>query len=71
MAIKPCAADEKIKFIGASLCHLLKKGDKSYLCVINEMESISDGVIMYKDKVLDEAEKNMYQAYADGICFIN
>ena len=71
VAIKPCAADEKIKFIGASLCHLLKKGDKSYLCVINEMESISDGVIMYKDKVLDEAEKNMYQAYADGICFIN
>ena len=65
------AADEKIKFIGASLCHLLKKEDKSYLCVMNDTESIEDGVVTYKDKVIEEAEKKMYQAYVVGLSFIN
>jgi hypothetical protein len=71
VAIRPSAADEKIKFIGASLCHLLKKEDKSYLCVMNDTESIEDGVVTYKDKVIEETEKKMYQAYAVGLSFIN
>lgn len=71
VAIRPSAADEKIKFIGASLCHLLKKEDKSYLCVMNDTESIEDGVVTYKDKVIEEAEKKMYQAYVVGLSFIN
>lgn len=71
VAIKPTAVDKKIRFVSASLCHLLKKEDKSYLCVMNESDSIKDGVIFYKDKILEEVEKRVYQSYADGLSFIN
>lgn len=71
VAIKPTVVDEKVKFIGASLCHLLKQKDKSYLCVMNEMESISGGVIKYKKKVLESKELEVYNSYAKGLSFIN
>ena len=71
VAVRPPAVDEKIKFVGASLCHLLKREDKSYLCVMNDTESINNGIITYKDKVIEDAEKNVYQAYANGLSFIN
>lgn len=43
----------------------------SYLCVMNESDSIKNGVIFYKDKILEEVEKRVYQSYADGLSFIN
>lgn len=68
--IYPSVSDEKIKFVGASLCHLLKREAKSYLCVMNDTDSINNGVITYKDKVIEDAEKSVYQAYAKGLSFI-
>lgn len=71
VAIRPSVADKKIKFVGASLCHLLKNGEQSYLCVMNETESVLNGVIKYTDKIMEEAEKNVYKTYADGLTFVN
>ena len=71
VAIRPSVVDKKIKIVGASLCHLLKREDKPYLCVMNDTESINNGIITYKDKVIEGAEKNVYQAYAHGLSFIN
>ena len=71
VAIKPTVVDKKIKFVGASLCHLLKRREQSYLHVMNQSVSVKDGVITYEDKGMEDAEKQMYQAYADGLSFIN
>ena len=71
VAIKPTVVDEKIKFVGASLCHLLKRSDKSYISVMNETESISDGTITYKQKILENGEWEVYNSYAKGLSFRN
>lgn len=70
VAIKPTAADAKIEFVSASLCHLLKRGEKAYQCVMNHSEAVVDGVIKYKDKE-DQQEKQVYLSYADGLTFRN
>ena len=36
VAIKPNVADTKIRFVGASLCHLLKQRDKSYVAIMKD-----------------------------------
>lgn len=71
VAIRPTVVDEKIKFVGASLCHLLKQMDKSYLSVMNETESISEGTLTYKKKVLESEELEVYNSYAKGLSFRN
>lgn len=71
VAIKPSIVDDKIKFVGVSLCHLLKRGDKAYMQVMNTTSSVKDGVITYKDKKMDYDEIITYQSYAEGLNFIN
>lgn len=71
IALRPSVIGEKVQFVGASLCNLLKKGETSYLCVMNTTESVSDGIITYKDIVMEDDDKKVYQAYADGLSFIN
>ena len=71
MAIKPVVADEKLKFVGASLSHLLKKGEESYLHIMNESIFVKDGYITYKEKDMSDVEKKMYQSYADGLIMRN
>lgn len=71
VAIRPSVVDEKIKFVGAGLCHLLKRGEHSYLHVMKQSVSVDNGTITYKDNVMNEAEKNMYKSYAEGLPFMN
>lgn len=71
VAIKPSVVDKKIKFVGAALCHLLKRGEQSYLHVMKQSVLVKDGTITYQDKTMIEAEKQMYQTYAKGLFFIN
>lgn len=71
VAIRPSVVDEKVKFVGASLCHLLKRKDKSYLSVMNETDSIIDNAITFKNKIFDEEEVKVYNAYAKGLSFRN
>lgn len=71
VAIKPAVVDEKIKFVGAGLCHLLKKGKQSSLHVMKQSVSVDDGVITYKDKDMNDAEMKMYQSYAEGLVMRN
>lgn len=71
VAIRPTVVDEKIKFVGASLCYLLKQKGKSYLSVMNETESISEGTLTYKKKVLESEELEVYNSYAKGLSFRN
>ena len=63
VAIRPSVADSKIRFVAASLCHLLKRGEDAYLCVINQTDTVIDGVIKYKD-IDDPQEKMIYSSYA-------
>ena len=42
VAIRPSVADSKIRFVSASLCHLLKRGEDAYLCVINQTDTVID-----------------------------
>ncbi len=71
VAIRPSVVDEKIKFVGAGLCHLLKRGEHSYLHVMKQSVSVDSGTITYKNNVMNEAEKKMYQSYAEGLPFMN
>ena len=71
VAIKPTVVDEKIKFVGASLCHLLKKGEQSYLHVMNQSAKVENGVITYEDKEMAPQEVMMYAQYAEGLKFRN
>lgn len=71
VAIKPTVADLKTRFVGASLCHLLKRGEKAYQSVMNYTESVINGIITYKDKDVDSHESALYHSYADGLSFRN
>lgn len=71
VAIKPSVIDEKIKFVGAGLCHLLKRGEHSYLHVMKQSVSVENGIITYEDKDMNNAEKRLYQSYAEGLVFRN
>ena len=71
VAIRPSVADEKIKFVGAGLCHLLKRGEQSYLHVMKQSVSVENGVITYENKNMNDAEKNMYYSYAEGLVMRN
>lgn len=71
VALRPSVVDEKVEFIGASLCHLLKKADDSYLHVVNHSVSVENGIITYKEMAMNNAEQKMYQKYADGLMFRN
>lgn len=71
VALRPSVVDENVKFVGASLCHLLKRKGKSYLSVMNETESINDGIITYKKKIFEGSELAIYNSYAKGLSFRN
>lgn len=71
VAIRPSVVDEKVKFVGASLCHLLKRKDKSYLCVMNETDSVNGNAITFKKKIFDDEEAKVYKSYAAGLAFRN
>lgn len=71
VAIRPTVVDEKIQFVGAGLCHLLKKGEHSYLHVMKQSVSVENGVITYEDKNMNEAEMKMYRSYAEDLAFRN
>lgn len=71
VAIRPSVVDEKIKFVGASLCHLLKQMDKSYLSVMNETDSVKGNAITFKKKNFDDEEAKVYKAYAEGLSLRN
>lgn len=71
VAIKPAVVDEKIEFVGAGLCHLLKRGEHSYLHIMKQSVSVENGVITYEDKDMNDAEIKMCQSYADGLTFRN
>lgn len=71
VAVKPNIADAKIKFVGASLCHLLKQHDKSYVALMNDSLVNSDGTLTYIKRVHDKDEQEMYKQYANGLNFVN
>lgn len=71
VAIKPSVVDKKIRFVGASLCHLLKKGEESYLHIVNKSISVEEGHIIYQDNTMSDEEKKMYQTYAEGLVMRN
>lgn len=71
VALRPSVVDEKVEFIGASLCHLLKKADGSYLHVVNRSVSVENGIITYEEMAMNSAEKEMYERYAEGLKFRN
>ena len=71
VAIKPIVVDKKIKFVGAGLCHLLKKREQSYLHVMKQSVFVEDGFITYEDKDMNDEEKKMYQSYAEGLLMRN
>lgn len=71
VAIKPSVVDKKISFVGASLCHLLKKGEESYLHIVNRSISVENGHITYQDNVMSDEEKKKYQSYAEGLVMRN
>lgn len=71
IAIKPKASDKKVKFVGASLCHLLKKGERSHLSVMNHSTKVVNGTIAYEDVTFLPQEQAVYDRYAEGLSFIN
>lgn len=71
VAIKPDVVDKKIRFVGASLCHLLKKRDKSYVAIMNDSHLNSNGTLTYTDRVLSKEEIAIYEQYANGLTFVN
>lgn len=71
VAIKPNAADTKIRFVGASLCHLLKQRDESYVAIMKDAHLNPDGTLTYTDRVLSKEEMAIYEQYADGLTFVN
>lgn len=71
VAIKPSVVDNKVRFVGASLCHLLKRGEKAYQCVMNHTDSVENGIITYKDKYIDPQEAAIYANYAEGLSLRN
>lgn len=71
VAIKPKVVDEKIMFVGAGLCHLLKRGEHSYIHIMKQSVSVEKGVITYEDRYMNDAEIKMYQSYAEGLVMIN
>jgi hypothetical protein len=48
---------------------VLAAGGKDFKAV--EDPKTGKTIITYKDKVIEDAEKNVYQAYANGLSFIN
>lgn len=71
VAIKPNVVDTKIRFVGASLCHLLKKRDQSYIAIMKDSHMNSDGTLSYTDRVLSKEQIAIYEQYADGLTFVN
>ena len=70
VALKPSTVNKKIKFGGASLCYLLKKGEKAYLRVMNHSISVEKGIITYCDMDKDPQEDALCAQYS-GLDFIN
>lgn len=70
VAIKSSVADKKIVFSNASLCHLLKKGEQSYLRVINRSISVENGLITYQPLDSDPQENYICAQFA-GLDFVN
>ena len=71
VAIKPDAFEKKVDFIGASLCYLAKKKNKSYQIVTNHCASVDNGVITYEDVKIDPREFAIYSQYASGLSLRN
>lgn len=71
VAIKPEIADTKIRFVGASLCHLLKQHDKSYVAIMKDAKLNANGTLTYTDRILSKEEAAIYKQYAKGLTFIN
>ena len=71
MAIKPEVTDSKIRFLNASICHLLKKEDK--MSVISVSDAVVDeyGNMSFVDKVFSDAERNFYTVKSEGLLFVN
>ncbi len=71
VAIKPGVADSKIRFLNASICHLLKKEDK--MSVISVSDAVVDeyGHMFFVDKDFNDAEKNFYRVKSEGLSFVN
>lgn len=71
VSIKPHIADKKLSFAGASLCHLLKQQDKSYIAIMNHSLQNSNGTITYVKKQFDNQEQAVYSDYSYGLSFVN
>lgn len=71
IAVKPSAFDDKVRFVGASLCFLAKKKDKAYQCVMNHTANVDNGIITYEDKDDDPQEAMVFAKYAEGLSFRN
>lgn len=71
VAIKPHIVDKKIKFVSASLCHLLKQCDQAYLAIMNYSQINSEGDLVYIEKKFDECEADIYKKYMTNLSFIN
>lgn len=67
VALKPNVADTKIRFVGTSLCHLLKKRDKSYVAIMKDSRLNSNGTLTYTDRSLSKEAIAIYEQYADGL----
>ena len=72
VVLKKESADQKVEFVRASMCYFAKNKMKSYEMIINDSTEVSDkGVITYTPRVIEEAERKMYESHAQGLEFIN
>lgn len=71
VAIKPDVADTKIRFVGASLCHLLKHRKESYIAILKDSYMNADMKLVYTNRAQSQDEIEMYERYANGLDFVN
>lgn len=71
VAIKPEVADTKIVFVGASICHLLKREDKMSVLPMSDAVVDKFGNMIFVDRFFSKAEVDFYREKSDGLSFVN
>lgn len=71
VAIKTELVDNKIQFLNASICHLLKRGTNMHVFTMKDAIVDSEGNIKYEERQRCEQEIKYYQDLSRGLYFVN
>lgn len=71
VAIKPEAADSKIEFSNASVCHLLKKETQMSVIPISDAVVDQFGNMTFIDRVFSKEEEAFYKDKSEGLSLVN